>query len=181
MDSSRQPGSRLVLMRHAKSDYPWGVDDHDRPLNDRGRRDAPALGTWLDGHVTWEDGAATRVLVSTARRAQLTWGLARAQLSGRWDEVDVLDEPRIYEASVASLKDVIAEVPAGTRTLVMVGHNPGLVELIMMLARPDELRAEATAKFPTSAVAVLTSDLQLTDAVAQSHAFRVAEFAVPRG
>jgi phosphohistidine phosphatase len=174
-------GSRLVLVRHAKSDYPWGVDDHDRPLNDRGRRDAPALGAWLDAHVGWEDEAAARVLVSTARRAQVTWALARAQMSDRWDEAEVHDEERIYEASVRSLIDLASEVPAGIRTLVMVGHNPGLSELILTLARADDLRAEATVKFPTCAVAVLVSDLPLTEAVVQSQSFRVAAFAVPRG
>ena len=181
MDSFSQAGFCLVLVRHAKSDYPWGVDDHDRPLNERGRRDAPALGTWLDEHVTWEAGGVVRVLVSTARRAQLTWGLARERLSDRWDEVEVHDEARIYEASVRGLIDVVSEVPAGIRTLVMVGHNPGLVELIVTLARADDLRAEATAKFPTCAVATLVSDLPLLDAVAQPHAFRVTNFAVPRG
>ena len=74
-------GGRLVLIRHAKSDYPWGVDDHDRPLNERGRRDAPQVGAWLDEHLTWGAAGAPAVRVSTARRAQLTWTLAGSRLT----------------------------------------------------------------------------------------------------
>jgi phosphohistidine phosphatase len=175
--------SRLVVVRHAKSDYPWGVSDHDRPLNDRGRRDAPALGAWLDAHVTWSDRAPT-VLVSTARRAQLTWGLARSSMSEAWGTADVRDEGRIYEAGVGTLIAVAREVAGEADepdTLVMVGHNPGLAGLVHAMALPTALRDEATSKFPTSAVAVLESAEPLSAALAQPGGFSVAAFAVPRG
>jgi phosphohistidine phosphatase len=181
MTTPAQDPFRLVLVRHAKSDYPWGVDDHDRPLNDRGRRDAPALGAWLDTHVAWPEGDAPVIRVSTARRAQLTWGLARTRLSKRWDAADVADEPRIYDAGLATLLDIVGGAPAGTRTMVLVGHNPGMLELVLALCAADARRAEATAKFPTSAVAVLESDVPLGEAVRADRAFRVADFAVPRG
>jgi phosphohistidine phosphatase len=173
--------ARLVLIRHAKSDYPWGVVDHDRPLNERGRRDAPALGAWLDTHVSWAAGSAPVVRISTARRAQLTWGLVRTRLSDRWDVADVADEPRIYEAGIGTLRDVIASTPSARRTLLIVGHNPGLADLILSLCIADDRRAAATAKFPTSAIAVLETDLPLGAAVREARAFRVTEFAVPRG
>ena len=173
--------ARIVLVRHAKSDYPWGVDDHDRPLNDRGRRDAPMIGEWLDQHVGWEPGERPLVLVSSARRAQLTWSLARQRLSGRWDAVEARDEPRIYEASTRDLRDVIAEVGTAADVLVMVGHNPGLADLVHTCAVDDALRREATAKFPTSAVAVLEADGPLDVSIGTADAFRVTDFAVPRG
>ena len=181
MELNAQQGSRLVLVRHAKSDYPWGVVDHDRPLNERGRRDAPALGAWLDTHIEWDDGEATVVRISTARRAQLTWGLAHTRLSERWDAVDVADEPRIYEASASALIDVVGSVPQDTRTLILVGHNPGLADVVLALSRADEMRDAVTEKFPTSAVAVLESELPLPLAVTRMRSFRVVEFAVPRG
>jgi phosphohistidine phosphatase len=174
-------GSRVIVARHAKSDYPWGVSDHDRPLNDRGRRDAPALGAWLEDHVDWPQDAPPIVVVSTARRAQLTWGLASAELSARWVDVRVIDEPRVYEAGVQTLRSLVVEYGALTSTLLMVGHNPGLAYLILDLAAPSELREEATRKFPTSAVAVLESELPLPQAAAGSGGFSVSEFAVPRG
>jgi phosphohistidine phosphatase len=178
---SDESGFWLVLIRHAKSDYPWGVDDHDRPLNDRGRRDAPGIGTWLDEHVAWADGEAPRVRVSSARRAQLTWSLASSRLSGRWDAADIADEPRIYEASVPTLLDIVAESGAGARTLVLVGHNPGMVDLVRTLGRPDARSYEATAKFPTSAIAVLRSATPLPEACGTRGSFEVTSFAVPRG
>lgn len=172
---------RLVLVRHAKSDYPWGVDDHDRPLNERGRRDAPEIGSWLEENVTWASGLAPAVRVSTARRAQLTWALAATRLSPRWGDADQQDEPRIYEAPVRELRAVVAEAAAGRDTVLLVGHNPGLAGMVHELAIDDALRRAATAKFPTSAVAVLECDGSVADAVTRTDAFRVTAFAVPRG
>ena len=68
---------RLVLLRHAKSDYPDEVADHDRPLAARGRRDAPLVGRWLARSGYRPDA----VICSTARRARETWDLV-AKLSG---------------------------------------------------------------------------------------------------
>jgi len=178
---STPTGSRLVLVRHAKSDYPWGVDDHDRPLNERGRRDAPAVGRWLDEHVTWRDGDGPIVLVSTARRAQLTWGLASAELGGGWSTVPVVDEARIYEAPVSALLDVVRKAGGTSRLVVLVGHNPGLAGLTLHLAADDPLRRQATEKFPTSAIAVLESGQPLDTAVDRPGSMRVSAFAVPRG
>lgn len=171
--------SRLVLIRHAKSDYPWGVADHDRPLNERGRRDAPCIGPWLDAHLTWEDGSAPLAIVSTARRAQLTWSLASRELTGRWAEVAAVDEPRVYEAGVPTLRQVLRE--AGRETLLLVGHNPGLAGVVDVLAAPSPLKDEAIAKFPTSAIAVLESPAPLGVALDAAGSFTLREFAVPRG
>jgi phosphohistidine phosphatase len=172
--------ARLVLMRHAKSDYPWGVEDHDRPLNERGRGDAPEIGAWLDSHLSWS-GEPPRILVSTALRAQLTWSLASTRLSARWAGADVQDEPRIYEAEVGALQDLVAEQQSADRTLVIVGHNPGLAGLIDRVCIPDDLRARALAKFPTSSVAVLEAVGPLDAAIRVPGAMRVSAFAVPRG
>lgn len=179
-DSSHASG-RLVLVRHAKSDYPWGVDDHDRPLNDRGRRDAPAVGRWLDEHVTWPDDVEPIVVVSTARRAQLTWGLASAELGERWSGVPVVDEARIYEAPVSALLDVVRDAGGGRGLVLLVGHNPGLAGLVLHLAADDDLRRQATEKFPTSAIAVLEADGSLEEGLGRPGSMRVSAFAVPRG
>lgn len=174
-------GGRLVLVRHAKSDYPWGVEDHDRPLNERGRRDAPEVGSWLDEHVTWVPGGEPAVRVSTARRAQLTWSLAGTRLSDRWAAADVQDDERIYEAPVSQLCEVIVEAAASSDSVLLVGHNPGLAGVIHAYAEDDALRRQATAKFPTSAVAVLECEGTLADAITSGQVLRVTAFAVPRG
>lgn len=168
---------RLVLVRHAKSAYPPGVPDHDRPLNERGQRDAPEIGRWLADHV--EPGASVLTVVSTATRAQATWAAAEAALAS-WGCAR-RDEPRIYEAAVPELVGVIEEVDDGVDTLIVVGHNPGLLDLVGYSGRPGDAYAAATARFPTSAVAVMGTAQSWALAVHTHRAFDVEQFAVPRG
>lgn len=172
---------RLIVIRHAKSDYPAGVHDHDRPLNDRGRRDAPEIGRWLERNVHLAEGESPRVLISSAKRAQSTWRLAAAELRGRWDGRDERTEPRIYEASTAELIAIIDECPDSVTTAILVGHNPGLASLVHRLCIEDALRDEATSKFPTSAVAVLETTEAWSVATTMDDAFHVRQFTVPRG
>jgi phosphohistidine phosphatase len=150
---------KLVLVRHAKSDWPEHVADHDRPLAARGRRDAPLVGRWLarSGYVP------DAVLCSTARRARETWDLASAALASAAlnsaapqtaapSVPPVRLEPRIYEATVLGLLMLVRELPSEQRTVAIVGHNPGLAELAVGLAAPPP---QPPASFPTAAVAVL--------------------------
>ncbi len=136
---------RLVLLRHAKSDWPEGVTDHDRPLATRGRRDAPLVGRWLarSGYL------ADAVVCSTAHRARQTWELAAAGLPA--PPAARLD-PRVYEATVLGLLMLVRELPDGIATVAIVGHNPGLAELAVGLAAPPP---QPPVSFPTAAVAVL--------------------------
>ena len=133
-----------MLVRHAKSDWPEHVADHDRPLAARGRRDAPLVGRWLarSGY------APDAVICSTARRAQETWDLASAGV--RVPSVRL--EPRVYEATVLGLLMLVRELRSEWRTVAIVGHNPGLAELAVGLAAPPP---QPPASFPTAAVAVL--------------------------
>lgn len=172
---------RLVLVRHAKSAYPAGVADHDRPLNERGRRDAPAIGRWLAGHLDLAGVRPPLVLVSSAVRAQQTWALASAELGGAWSTGAVRDEPRIYEAWVDTLLDVASGTPDEVDVLVMVGHNPGVATLVEALCAPAHLVEEATAAFPTSAIAVIDGIGDWAALSARSADLVLAEFAVPRG
>ncbi|MDW4906622.1 histidine phosphatase family protein [Streptomyces sp. ADMS] len=144
------PPRRLVVLRHAKSAWPMGVDDHDRPLGPRGLRDAPAAGRALADADCLPDLA----LCSTAERTRRTWELAAAE----WDTPPpVRHDPRLYGADVPELLAVVHEVPSETRTLLVVGHNPGLEELVLELAGDalDDALDNVQVKFPTSAIAVL--------------------------
>ncbi|KUN96882.1 SixA phosphatase family protein [Streptomyces caeruleatus] len=144
------PLRRLVVLRHAKSAWPDGVADHQRPLGPRGHRDAPVAGRLLAENDCLPDLA----LCSTAVRARETWELAAAQ----WGTPPpVRLEPRLYAADVPELLAVVHEVPAAVRTLLLVGHNPGLEELVLELAGDglDDALDEVRTKFPTSAMAVL--------------------------
>ncbi|WP_327251508.1 SixA phosphatase family protein [Streptomyces sp. NBC_01244] len=174
---STESAGRLVLLRHAKSAWP-DVADHERPLGPRGLRDAPAAGRRL------RDAGCVPSLVicSTARRTRETWALAAAQLGA---EVPVRFDERVYAAEPEELLEVVSEVPEEIRTLLLVGHNPGLEDLALSLAREavDAAEAEAIArlseKFPTSAIAVLACTGPWRELAPGSA--RLADFAVPRG
>jgi phosphohistidine phosphatase len=144
------PLRRLVVLRHAKSAWPEGVPDHERPLGPRGLRDAPAAGRALAEADCLPDLA----LCSTAVRARQTWELASAQ----WGTPPAVRyEPRLYGAGVPTLLDVVRETPGEVRTLLLVGHNPGLEELVLDVAGEglDDGLEQVRTKFPTSAIAVL--------------------------
>lgn len=145
------PLRRLVVLRHAKSAWPLDVADHERPLAPRGRRDAPAAGRALAEADCLPDLA----LCSTAVRARRTWELAAAE----WGTPPpVRYDRRLYAASPAGLLAVAHEVPAEMETLLLIGHNPGLEELVLALADDglDDTLERVRTKFPTSAIAVLS-------------------------
>jgi phosphohistidine phosphatase len=139
---------RLILLRHAKSDWP-DVPDADRPLAKRGRRDAPRIGRWLHEHGYQPDV----VVVSTARRTRQTWDLVAPELGG---SPAVRLEPRAYAASAQTLLYLVQELPARYRTALLIAHNPGLSELATSLAAPSatDNGPRPAISLPTAAVAV---------------------------
>ena len=150
----------LVLFRHAKSAWP-DVPDHERPLAGRGIRAAPAMGRWLRDAGLVPD----LVLCSTARRARETWQFAQTGLAAT---PPVSFEDRIYGEDGTGLLALIREVPPATGTLLLIGHNPSIEDLALMLVSqgpaPGAAGSEAAspgdlermrAKFPTAAIAVL--------------------------
>lgn len=169
------PLRRLVVLRHAKSAWPEGVADHERPLAPRGRRDAPAAGRALAEADCLPDLA----LCSTALRARNTWELASAQ----WGTPPpVRFDPRLYAADVPDLMGVLHEVSPEVETLLLVGHNPGLAELVLDLAGDslDNGLDVVRTKFPTSAVAVLSWHGTGWQALAPGTAL-LTSVTVPRG
>lgn len=149
---------RLMIFRHAKADRPTGVEDHERPLAGRGRRDSASMGKVMATAGLVPDLA----IVSTACRAQETWELTRPAFV---TEIPRQDERRIYEASAGSILDVIHEVGSRTQVLLLVGHNPGLhdlaLDLIGTASKPDLARLEQ--KFPTAGLVVIDFDIDRWD------------------
>lgn len=111
---------RLTIVRHAKSD--WGdfaLADHDRPLNERGLRDAPAMGI----KVRERGDSPDLIVCSSALRAHTTATLLAEALDYSDDAIVI--EPSIYEAPMSALLEVVRQAPEDVVHLMMVGHNPG--------------------------------------------------------
>ncbi|MEP6559686.1 MAG: histidine phosphatase family protein [Nakamurella sp.] len=164
-DSAQRPPRTLVLLRHGKSAYPPGVSDHDRPLAPRGRRGAALAGAWITDHLPVID----HVLCSTAERARQT--LAASGLQQPSVLVDYTDE--IYDADPEELLALVTAASRAERTLLMVGHAPGIPALAKQLAGPDsdqDAAAQLGMKFPTAAIAVLRLGGDWADATTGSAA-----------
>lgn len=165
---------RLILMRHAKSDWPDGVADPERPLSPRGRTAAPRMGSYMAD----EDLIADRVLISPARRTRETWDLVSTTMP---PVAAVSSEPRIYDASAARLLSVVREQARPVHVLMLLGHNPGLEDLAELLVATGAALplSQMTEKFPTGALAVI--DLPVDDwALVTPGTGRLDRFVTPR-
>jgi phosphohistidine phosphatase len=164
----------LFLLRHAKSSWSDGrLDDHDRPLASRGE-DAVER---VRRHLAAAGIAPALVLCSSARRTVMTLeGVAPAFPA----TTTVLVEPGLYAASSRRLLSRLHDVDEGVGSVMVIAHNPGLEQLVQVLAGSgdEELRRRAAAKFPTGALAELSFEGPWADLDAGGA--RLASFVVPR-
>lgn len=154
------PERALILLRHAKSD--WSGDEADllRPLAKRGRHQAPEAGRWLAANI----GSVDLAVVSPAERARSTWKLASAELAA---PPPIRFEERAYTASGSALLGIVRELPDDVKTVVLVGHNPGLEELASALSGHE-------VQMLTSGLAVLSVDAPWSTAGHSSSALRAS-------
>lgn len=139
----------LVVMRHAKSDWSGDEPDLERPIGDRGRRQAREAGAWLAEYLPGIDFVVT----SPARRARTTW----KQAAREYGEVPFRDtDERIYTLDAGDLLDVLRDIDDDIESTVLIGHNPGLDELVHVLSGE---RVEMV----TSSLAVLEFDCRWSD------------------
>lgn len=166
----------LTVLRHAKSSWDDAVArDFDRPLNPRGQRAAATMGRHMRGaglsfdHVV--ASPAVRI-VETVEQVETGYGSA---LAPAWDR-------RIYLASASSLLDVVHELPDGADSALLIGHNPGLEDLVLMLVPDragDALRDSVEEKFPTAALAELRFEVDSWSAI-RSGGATLVRFVRPR-
>ena len=140
----------LLLLRHGKSSYPDGVDDHDRPLNARGNREAPIAGRLIADALA-PDAVIDEVLVSSATRAQQTWELVSPSVTARV----VRTLPELYLASRSELLAIVNRLE-GSDVVMFVGHNDGLEDFAAWLTGTPVV-------LTTSTYARLRSDLPWAD------------------
>jgi phosphohistidine phosphatase len=174
MDSEVSNGRTLVLVRHGKSSWDYDVDDHERPLSGRGRRDAEALGRLLSQRSLRPD----LVLCSDATRTKQTWESAKAG-GATASEIQYLRD--IYHAWVPELLAMLRDVPDEIHTVLVLGHAPGIPDLVEHLCvrtdSPDWTQMDN--KFPTSALAVVNVPGPWAE-LGKGRA-ELASFIVPRG
>jgi phosphohistidine phosphatase len=159
----------LILLRHAKSDWPANTRDLDRPLSERGLRDCAIAGAYLAKF------SIDHAVVSPALRTQQTFdAVSKAYVR----TIDSNIENQIYEAHIGDLLSTLHAFEC--ETLLMVGHSPGMPHLALTLADDfeDESALRIRKKYPTCAIAVLTSEMPFSEWTAGCA--RLIEFNVPR-
>lgn len=166
----------LGLFRHAKSDWHDAkVRDFDRPLNSRGRRGARIMGRHIVKYGQTWDRIIASPAVRSAETIEIASGGAPALLPINWDR-------RVYLASSATLLDVVRELDSGIGAALLVGHNPGLEDVIFDLVPDDNtspLRDVVEDKFPTATFAVLELDIDYWTDLAEGSA-RLVHLTRPR-
>lgn len=141
----------LALLRHAKSSWDaTDIDDFDRPLNDRGRTAAPVMGAVLQELKF----APELILCSPAKRTRETLELIAPFVKG----IPVKFEEELYLAGQERLYECLRSTPAGPRKVLMIGHNPGMHTLALLLTGTGDAKSISRLedKFPTAALAVLS-------------------------
>ena len=163
----------LYLLRHAKSS--WSdptLPDRERPLAPRGRRDAKRIAE----HLLRLGIAPELVLCSTSRRTRETLELIRPALA---DSATVRLEAELYAASAGTLLERLHGVPEDVASAMLIGHNPGLQDLALLLASAGSGLERLEAKFPTAALATLALPAATWSRLARADALLDA-YVVPR-
>lgn len=133
------PLHEILLMRHAKSDWPEGVSDLERPLSEKGKKNAVKMGQWLINQGLMPD----LILVSPAKRAQQT---VRRLCKECKTPIETLDA--LYNADENTLMQILQNLPENVKRVMIVGHNPGIQQLAETL---DEA-PPSDPLFPTAAI-----------------------------
>ncbi len=137
----------LILMRHAKSSWATpGMSDHDRPLNDRGRRAAPVMARWLAGRGLIPEA----ILCSSAKRTRQTVRRMRKAVP---ELPEPVIEPRLYDSGPDVMRACLALLPSSCVSAMIVAHEPGISEMLARLTGCEH------GPFPTAAIAVLDLDI----------------------
>jgi phosphohistidine phosphatase len=168
---------RLMLLRHAKSTWPSGAQDAERPLSDRGESAARLMGAYMAHHSLIPD----RVLCSPARRTRDTW-TGVSGVSARWPAgADLVFDGRLYGAVRQGIVSIVCDQDDAVRTLLILGHNPGLQETAewLIAAGDMEQRERLREKFPTAALAVIDFTLDTWSGV-HERSGRLDRFVTPR-
>jgi phosphohistidine phosphatase len=140
----------LLLLRHGKSDWDVDVDDFHRPLKERGKRGAQRVGIWL----LKQDLIPDLVVSSPAERALTTAEKCCKTMGMNANAIE--QDRKIYDASPSGLLEVLANCPPEAKRVMLVGHNPGMEQLLCELADPPPETPEDGKLMPTATLARLS-------------------------
>jgi phosphohistidine phosphatase len=149
--TSAAQDKRLILVRHSKADQAMAVEDHDRPLTERGRRDAEALGAWLKAEAIVCD----LVICSTSMRTRQTWESA---VRGGAHTEFVEFRRNVYLGGPGGILNTIRDDAGELETVLVVGHAPAIPAVASMLSDGEgsaQAHQAMAAGFPTSGIALL--------------------------
>ena len=139
----------LLILRHGKSDWSIDVDDFHRPLADRGKRGAQRMAIWLQRQRLIPD----HVISSPAERALVT--AEKTCKAMGMSARDIKQEKRAYQADLDDLLEILSDCPKKARQVMLVGHNPGLEQLLLYLAGTVIGLPEDAKLLPTATLARL--------------------------
>jgi phosphohistidine phosphatase len=142
---------RLILFRHAKTEPSEpGLEDRARVLVERGRRDAAKIGAYMKSHALVPD----RVVISPAARTQETWKITATAFR---PAPGAASADQLYDATPHAIFAVIKDAPTAAHTLMVVGHNPGLHEVALMLIASGDIdaRERLREKLPTAGLVII--------------------------
>ena len=142
----------LILMRHAKSDWHSHTADIDRPLNDRGARDAARMGAYLKQMSLIPD----TMIVSSAQRTQETAALLSDKLP--IDEKNIILEKALYLAGVETLRETIEIYAREGKRLLILAHNPGMDYIVSYLASEPPPLSDSGKLMTTCAAACFSME-----------------------
>ena len=159
---------KLILMRHAKSSWDHSaLSDHQRPLNLRGKQDAPRMGA----HLQEEGVEVDAILCSTAQRTRETLALFLSEYTFQGETL-FLDE--LYHADLRDYLEALADLPDDVETAMLIGHNPTMAYALDFFCDENE-------KFPTAAVAYIEFDTERWDALIEDHEGKLLGYWTPKG
>ncbi len=163
----------LYLLRHAKSSWhDPTLDDHDRPLNPRGLRSAPAMGD----HMEARGYKPELILCSSSRRTLETLSLIKPFIGLT---IPTLVEDGLYLASASTILFRVQEIEDTYASALVLAHNPGLEDSVQALTDPETSPEPVPAAMPTAALAVIRFDVPSWNAVAEG-AGQLTDFTVPK-
>jgi len=159
---------KLILMRHAKSDWNHqNLSDHQRPLNSRGKRDAPRMGALLQQEGVEIDA----IFCSTAHRTRETLALLLEEYTF---EGEVRFVKELYEADLHDYLDLLAELPDDVDSAMLIGHNPTMSSAL-------EFFTDSFEPFKTAAIAYIELDTESWGTLLENNEGKLLGYWTPKG